>query len=606
MKRHYPTLLIALVALVALTALVVDPAAYRAFNAPKQGLYIIGIFALGTLWFGMHLRRSAPFAIRLTVIELLLLARLVWLMLVSPDWATHPSDAGFLLTLALTLSTLLMRQCHKVWERPSVRIAGTGLLVALFLAEIMLGFWQYLPEAELPATVKTAMIGTIGSANGYGLLLALGGLTGLALLSVPKGWVRIAGGLLILMNGVALYLNGSRGAVLSFVVTGTAVGWLLFGDTLRRLAAWPRLRYLLAVCAVMALGVLAVMLYRIDPESSGGRLMVWELSLPMVADHPLTGLGQGRYSVAYLEYQAEFFANPEHRPLAYKAANLKQAHNEYLQAFCESGIPGGLLFLGIWIAGMWGYVRYLRQKTVSADRATKTVIATAVTMLLAVLIHSFVDTPLHVLPVAAIAWMLLGMSPIQAWNIRLGRAARGLLFALMLGLTVWAGSRFITQYPGYYKWQQGVTQAEWLSWDGAIDHYQTALDRLPEKGELLFHLGSAQVMQGAYSRGLYHLEQAQATFNDRNIYLSQSYGYLKLGQYQRARDEAETALAMFPDQLAPHLLLGEIYYELGEMETAKASLRKCIRQETSFTSDEVDQITEDAKRIWRRQFGRLE
>jgi predicted Zn-dependent protease len=81
-----------------------------------------------------------------------------------------------------------------------------------------------------------------------------------------------------------------------------------------------------------------------------------------------------------------------------------------------------------------------------------------------------------------------------------------------------------------------------------------------------------------------------------------SLGWLKLGQYKKARENAKTALLMFPDQLAPHLLLGQIYHQMGENDQAKMQLSLCLGQRTHIRSDKTMLIVNDARRLWKMWF----
>ena len=112
-----------------------------------------------------------------------------------------------------------------------------------------------------------------------------------------------------------------------------------------------------------------------------------------------------------------------------------------------------------------------------------------------------------------------------------------------------------------------------MEWKAAILDLSKAIEYLPEKGELLFNLGTANIFNDQYSKGLYFTNESKKYFNDKNIYLSESYAHIQLGEYKKAEEKALIALSMFPTHLAPHLLLGEIYFYLGDKEKSKASLK---------------------------------
>lgn len=611
--HHNPHKLLpyALLLLIPALLLVVDPEAYRSFNAPKQHLLVGGVMSVLAIWLGVSWYHRRELQLWWSWLEILLVVRLGWLMLTRPSWVAHPSDMGFWLLLSLTLLALLTARSRGAdWEQWFLPVLTSSLAAAALVGLFQqMAFWGIL----LPASVKTPVVGTIGAANGFGLLMAMGILCGgWYLLRSHNHWVRCAGGTVVLVCAPALGFNGSRGALLSLVGAAVVAGWIwmvYFDPSGRSTSRWRsvinvlrRHRYLTAGALLIVTGVLAGWLYQFDSESSRGRLMVWELSLPMIGDHPLTGIGQGRYSVEYLDYQARFFAHPEHTPLAWKAANLKQAHNEYLQAFAESGIPGGLLFAGIWMLGIRRYIQAFKSSGNERETSAKTLLF--MTLLLLIVMHSFIDTPLHVLPVAVIAYLLLGCSPGKRKALTITTGWKQAAIAVpLIGLCLVGIYRTAVQYPGYRSWQEGIELGEDHEWAAAITNYRSALETLPAKGELQFHLGSALVMDQKYSKGLYYLKEAREHFSDRNLYLSKSHAWLALGNLDKAEKQARKARAMFPDHLAPRLLLARIAHRRGHHKEARRHLEACINQETRIRSNQTQQIADEARRYREQWYG---
>ena len=99
---------------------------------------------------------------------------------------------------------------------------------------------------------------------------------------------------------------------------------------------------------VAALGQLSDNASAAQP-ATGGRLYFWRTSLKMIRDRPLFGVGPGNWRVMVQRYginegltAADGVWAPDH------------AHNDYVQMAAESGIPGLLLYLGIW--GTLGFI----------------------------------------------------------------------------------------------------------------------------------------------------------------------------------------------------------------------------------------------------------
>lgn len=70
-----------------------------------------------------------------------------------------------------------------------------------------------------------------------------------------------------------------------------------------------------------------------DDALSEVRVVYWGESIELALRHPLTGVGPGRFH--------------EESPTALERNDPSGSHNEYLQVAAESGIPGGLLMLGL-------------------------------------------------------------------------------------------------------------------------------------------------------------------------------------------------------------------------------------------------------------------
>ena len=344
-----------LLLLIPAVLLAVDPTAYRSFNASKQHVLIAGTLSAALIGLTASWYRNRSLTFWWNGLEFLLLIRLGWLFVTNPSWGVHPSNNGFWLLLLLTSFAILVgrsqnycHQNHSSLSKRFIPVLTCTLATVGFIGLLQqISFWG-LP---IPSNLKTPVVGTIGAANGFGLLMSMGMLCSAWYLNtVSNRLFQFLSGVLFFFFIVMLLLNGSRGAMLSLMVTVMIAGfiWLVYGSSDSKLSPqWGCVRsfvldhrYLVAAGLVFVFLFSGGLLYQFDVESSRGRMMVWELSLPMIVDHPFTGLGQGHYSVEYLNYQARYFENPEHANLKWKAANLKQAHNEYLQAFCESGIPG--------------------------------------------------------------------------------------------------------------------------------------------------------------------------------------------------------------------------------------------------------------------------
>ncbi len=194
--------------------------------------------------------------------------------------------------------------------------------------------------------------------NFLGLFMALSLLTALGwLLGRPESRAdrALAGGVFA-VSLAALVCSYSRGAWVAGIL-GLCALWVWTASPGRR---WVRVAGV--ACALAALAVLiwcvfphtslARRIRHASPEHDEGvheRLVLWKGACRMIADHPLTGVGLGRFDREHRLFYRSNDSGYDWKETAY------HAHNLYLQVAAEVGLPGaaglfGFLFLA-WLAG---------------------------------------------------------------------------------------------------------------------------------------------------------------------------------------------------------------------------------------------------------------
>ncbi|HEU5396776.1 MAG TPA: O-antigen ligase family protein, partial [Verrucomicrobiae bacterium] len=152
----------------------------------------------------------------------------------------------------------------------------------------------------------------------------------------------------LLLGGLALYWSGSK------------LGWLIVvalgGLCLFRLR-WPARWKVTAATAIVLLG-LAVFAVRFHSyfsagaTSVGARFDYWRAALQTTVAEPLVGTGPGT------------FQRPYQRLKSPTAEMARLTHNDYLEQFCDSGVPGGM-FYAAWVAALLLFI--VRKTWVAGD-----------------------------------------------------------------------------------------------------------------------------------------------------------------------------------------------------------------------------------------------
>lgn len=130
-----------------------------------------------------------------------------------------------------------------------------------------------------------------------------------------------------------------------------------------------------------------------DLSSFDLRVTYWQVGLLIFQDNFLTGVGLGNFKTVYPTYQ--FLG----------AGDVEMAHNDFLQAFCETGVFGGGLFAAFWIYfAVWGGRRILRE----AHSAKRLALAGHYAGVIAFVLHAFVDFNFANPSLATFAFILAG------------------------------------------------------------------------------------------------------------------------------------------------------------------------------------------------------
>ena len=104
---------------------------------------------------------------------------------------------------------------------------------------------------------------------------------------------------------------------------------------------------------------------KIADRNAASRLSFWDAALNMSYDHPVTGVGPGRFgdeSTTYLGNRPSALQDPV-------------AHNSYLEIMAESGAPALLAFLA-YLGGSWGLLRRGRRQALAEGDEARVRLAT--------------------------------------------------------------------------------------------------------------------------------------------------------------------------------------------------------------------------------------
>lgn len=131
------------------------------------------------------------------------------------------------------------------------------------------------------------------------------------------------------------------GLIVAFIVYIVAYRKVI----LSRTSKYIRYKYILAVVLSAIVIFSLTKLYLMKQDSADGRLLIWKISLNMIAEKP-AGYGYGLFEKNYNLKQAEYFERGKYSKTEKRNADfIYMAYNDYLEHGIEGGIIG-MMFLG--------------------------------------------------------------------------------------------------------------------------------------------------------------------------------------------------------------------------------------------------------------------
>jgi O-antigen ligase len=175
----------------------------------------------------------------------------------------------------------------------------------------------------------------------------------------------------------------SRGGILSMVAVIFLLAVLMPFSKLKKTIFF--VFFVILIAGYGAILGLDTIITRFDSigSSGGTRLDLYMLSLPIIADHWLTGIGLGSYTLLSPIYLKGFPFN----------LHYQRVHCEYIELFIELGIPMATLLFVWMISGVYKLSKQLYNGHLSAiaDRRKIVLGIAALCSLLGFLTHGFVD-----------------------------------------------------------------------------------------------------------------------------------------------------------------------------------------------------------------------
>ena len=316
-----------------------------------SGTKVIGIVVAGS-WLAQmatrHKGRVRPFMAENRALAIAMTGLLAWAA-ISFAWAQYPSTAlGGAGRYGLEMILLPMGYAAMRERRHLNWVIAAFVFGAAFSAA-----YGFLNPAAAGSAAAGRLTGSLGDANAEATVIAaaLPLVVGLIVAGGRSADRRLAG----LICGVVLFAGlvdtASREGILAF--GAVLIAAVVFGGRWRRRAVVILLiASAITICYVLVLAPLATRQRLTSPDTSG-RSSIWTVALRVVDAHPMLGVGTDNF----IRVEGQYVGRPGAVDAQFLINSPKVAHNTYLEALIDLGIPGLIATIAVLAISLGSAIR---------------------------------------------------------------------------------------------------------------------------------------------------------------------------------------------------------------------------------------------------------
>ena len=405
-----------------------------------------------------------------------------------------------------------------------------------------------------------------------------------------RRWVIVLNILLLLPLLYQLIVSNSRAGWLAFMVAVAYSAASLVKPVWTRLRVWAKS----FVCVVVFIlcGLLFFQLYLLKKGSADGRLLIWQVSLEMIADRPLSGYGPDGFYENYMARQAAFFKEHPDSPYAILAGENRYAFSEAINL----AVKFGLLPLLIVCVVLY---RIFKQKHYAGNVPG----VMMKSILLSLLVFSCFSYPCRFLPFSLLLVFLVArlaasdeaLRCIQR-RISISLLVRRGLVLLYLSLSIPLAVPSANYWRALDIWHEAENRGK-ISMDSAVlESYAAVAPLLQRDDYFLLRYGKALSRYGEHRQAVQVLQQA---YRVRPGYVA----CMELGSaYGEVQDTVrmircwEEASRMLPSRFFPLYKL-MLFYKETNRERAKYYARILVNKREKIASPLSRRAQQEAMKL---------
>lgn len=555
--------------------------------------------------------------------------------LLSATWAINVRESYFdIARTSLFLFTMMFASFiflnHEGWQEKLPKFVSVASLLA-----VIIGVVQYFDKVYSGPEVLAdgreaiyAVVGVMSHKNEFSnaLMLMLPFLA-YGVYSLRREW-RFVTLVALLLNLMMILILKTRavwvGISLSVFVTGLML--VFFGQRVKLPRTWRILFAAGIIAATAAIAIIYSMPKRDDDFSFIGRVQnitniqsqhnihrihVWEATLEMIREKPLTGVGAGNWQMLIAPHCKGMFTS-------IAALNWGRPHNDFLWVWAEKGIFGILLYLTAFSFAFLYLFQVFFRSPRTKDRMLALLLAGGILSYLAISFFSFPyerinHTVYLALFMAAAVVLRHRMKP--AKPVKTGRGALLAASLLFLGFGVLYGYN-ATEMEIYMK--RTIAAENKGRYEEAIEWAKKAMNPYRSLNPMAYppeyyvaksdyQIGKKLIAIGQKEAGLKKIREAMAGFEytltlfPGNVWTVSRMGliYNDLEEYDKMIESLEYLLELVPALNQERKAMAGAYFKKGDYPKAIETLKNVPgyqkQKDIMQNIKALEQMIEDSK-----------
>ncbi|MDR2126874.1 MAG: O-antigen ligase family protein [Prevotellaceae bacterium] len=309
-----------------------------------------------------------------------------------------------------------------------------------------------------------------------------------------------------------------------------------------------------------------VLLFNYRQGSANSRLLIWRVSVEMIADKPLFGRGIASFDSNYMHCQAAYFdKNPDSKFIPV-ADNVAYAYNEFIHIAVETGITGLLFLLSVFYSAFSSKKQRLQKVA-----------------LVALLVFSMFSYPAEIFPLLLLFPAIIGCFNTKPFRKEI-RLRHGILLIAGIALLSIIYLNIRSElYFGKAAAELVQTRENKEQLKEYICKYYKRLKYNPEFCRIYAIWINENISENEIFNvlELFPTSESYCLFGER---------YVQKALYGKAEQCFKTAASMTPNRILPNYGLFKLYQKLGNEKEAILMANKILNQHIKIDNTQTVRI----------------